>query len=139
MLPLVLAQLEDRLRSRTEQAEVAHVTEHTARCSKNCRHARPLFDGTVGCTARRWGATEEAAAACSDAKAQSCPGFAPPLTEDELRTNFRSMTPNELGLRWPSINELLWIKRQVLAHLAPPISDAAPAPALPAANGFSQG
>jgi hypothetical protein len=134
MLPLILAPVEDRLQARIEQAEDAHVTEYTARCSKNCRHALRLSTGTFGCDARRWGATEQDATTCSDAKAQSCPGFSPPHTEDEIREKFRAMPETELGLRWPSINELLWIKRQVLAHLTAPPSDPAPAPTLPAAS-----
>lgn len=119
MIPLVLAPVEDRLRTRLRQAEDAHVAEHTARCSKNCRHALRLSTGNFGCTTRRWGATEQAATTCSDTKAQSCPGFSLPHTEDQLREKFRAMPETDLGLRWPSINELIWIKRQVLARLAP--------------------
>jgi hypothetical protein len=126
MIPLLLAQVEDRLRTRIDQAETAHVTEHTTRCTKNCRHARPLSNGSIGCTARRWGTTEQEALTCNDTKALACPGFSPPHTEEELRSQFRSMPEAELCLRWNSVNELLWARRQILNLLDSP--DPAPTP-----------
>lgn len=117
----LLALIDLRLRRKTLKAEDAFVNDHTARRTRNCRHRGPdLGDRLHGCRLQCSGANEQHAGTCHDAKAQSCPEFAPRTPPAELREQFRTMPEEELCLRWPSINELLWVRRKIEALTAAP-------------------
>ncbi len=118
----LLALIDLRIRRKAQKAEDAFVNEHTARRTQNCRHRGPrLGDKLHGCRLQCSGANEQHAGTCHDAKAQCCPEFTPRTPPADLREQFRTMPEEELALRWPSLNELFWVRRNVEALAAEPV------------------
>lgn len=111
LLALVDARLERKLR----KAEEAYVREMTSKKAANCYFGgRTLNTEQNVCRLQCQGMTEGHANLCWLEKAQGCLDFQLKKSLDTLISDFRAISQEELALRWPSIGELLWLRRKIL-------------------------
>jgi hypothetical protein len=97
-----------RLSRKARQAESAYVSEFTVKSTTNClNHGIQLGDGIWHCKINAMGLHEQGASQCWNNKARVCPLFELLRDVETLRRDFRSMRPNELSIRWPSLGELI--------------------------------
>lgn len=97
-----------RLSRKAKQAESAFISEFTIKSTTNCsNHGIQLGNGTFHCKVNALGLHEHGASQCWNNKARICPLFELKRGVEELKRDFRKMSPNELSIRWPSIGELL--------------------------------
>jgi hypothetical protein len=112
VLERLLAVVERRLDEKYRKAENAYVAEKFLKVTTNCRYGGERLDGTLHvCRLRCIGTNEFAAATCHPEKARNCGDFEPEKTEAQVRAEFRALP--DLRLRWPSLNELFWIREQI--------------------------
>jgi hypothetical protein len=97
-----------RLFRKAKQAEQAYINEYSVKVTLNCvNHGRKLSDGCFHCKINAMGLYEERASQCWNQKASICPVFERKRDIEELRRDFRKISPNELAIRWPSLGELI--------------------------------
>jgi len=109
----LIEQVKLRLEKKRKNAEEAYVRMNTVKATLNCvHHGRALAEKTHVCKLGCMGETETLAGQCWDEKARQCPLMQLRKDESALRAEFRSMSWEEIRLRWPSIGELLWILRE---------------------------
>jgi len=107
-----------RLEKKLQRAEGAFVRQYTEKTTHNCHHSgRRLSPQVQACKIKWQGADEQSAAQCWDEKARGCTLFKLKKSPAELKQKFRSLSEEEIALRWPSIGSLLWIKRTIEERL----------------------
>jgi len=112
----LLEMVNKRLTRKTKRAEDSYVTYHTIKSPKNCKHSgRMLTEGICVCKVLAWGKNELDARQCWAEKARICPKFSLQMRVSDLRAEFRGL--EDLGLRYPSLNELAWVKAQLEAMI----------------------
>lgn len=109
---------QERLDKKVQRAQRAFVKAGTTKETTNCRyHGRKIGDNICVCSIWAKGHNESTAGQCWNEKAARCPDFVLAKSEETLRDEFLNLTEEELRVRWPSIGELLWIKRQIEEQL----------------------
>jgi hypothetical protein len=113
MTPLeLLAAVRLRIQRKFSQAERAYVLQKTTKTTKNCQHqGRSLGDKIHACKILAMGEFEgderKGANCCWDEKAVFCPLFTLKREREQVRLDFKRMSPKERAIRWPSLGELL--------------------------------
>lgn len=106
--------IQQRLLRKVDRAESAFVRQHTAKITQHCKHkGRQLSLGIFVCRIGCCGENEFNAAQCWDEKAAACPEFTLKKSVSDLKHQFQSMDEEELRVRWPSVGELMWVKKQI--------------------------
>lgn len=104
--------VEERLEKKKRKAEDAYVKAQTTKETRNCRHhGSSLSDKIYICKLKCQGTDELSAAQCWNEKARGCPDFSLQKSKEALKSEFRNLGDAEIALRWPSIGELLWVKK----------------------------
>lgn len=108
----LLKLIEDRLKKKLNKAREAYVKERARKATVNCQHSgRALSDGVRVCKLACMGENEAAARQCWNEKATWCPEFTR-KSDEALREEFKQFSEAEIRIRWPSVGELLWMKKQ---------------------------
>jgi hypothetical protein len=123
----LLAAVEIRTRRKIKQAEEAYLRQKTIKQASNCQHGgRPLTENISVCKIYCQGEHEAQAGQCWREKAHLCPEFTLKRSEARHRRDFQQIPHEELALRWPSIGELLWVRKQILIELGRDPNDPLP-------------
>ena len=96
------------------KAEQAYVRQKTVKCTVNCIFSgRGLAEKIHICKINAQGNDEITASQCWDEKARTCTLFELVKQPENLKKEFRSLSLQDISLRWPSIGELLWVKSNI--------------------------
>jgi hypothetical protein len=113
MIPLTVL-VEERIVKKKRRAEDAFLRAKKVKVTENCRHhGASLSEHLYVCKLRCQGANETDAGICHNQKAAGCPDFTVGRTDEAIRGEFRGFTDSEVAIRWPSIGELMWVRRQL--------------------------
>lgn len=115
-LKKLLARVEHRLQKKIERAEQAFIRQSTLKKPEHCTHlGRRLGEDTHICLIQCVGQFESEAFICYPDKARGCEGLELREPVDAVRKRFRNFSDDEIRLRWPSVGELLWIRKEITA------------------------
>jgi hypothetical protein len=107
----VFETLQKRLTKKLARARLAFLKENTIKKTHNCvNKGRNLAGEIYHCKINALGSHELGASQCWDEKACLCPYFELKYSLEQLDRQFQKMDLEELGVRWPSIGELIRVQ-----------------------------
>ena len=114
----LLGRVETRLKRKIENAEDAFIRSSMVRRTENCRHSGKQINDKISiCTIQCVGKHEGEASICYNDKASGCEEFNFRESVEKVKKDFRALSEAELKLRWPSIGELFWVRREILREM----------------------